>query len=191
MGILMIIIRKAKLIDAKSIATMHASSFIASLKLIVSDKDLASIDSDAFFERWRARLVDQTQHVYIAKDNNKIVGVIDFKLQTNHLAEIMLLYIHPDYWRKGIGKRLMRFAIRLLRKQNISKIKIWALKKNLKSRAFYESQGAYSRNTMRRVHLSKVKVIEILYYLKINDNSKKSSFNHMTIKDKERHKKVA
>lgn len=185
----MIIIRKARLTDAKSIAMMHASSFIASLKLIVSDNDLASIDSEGFCERWAVRIVDQTQSVYIAKDKNKIVGVIDFMLQTNQMAEIMLLYVHPNYWRKGIGKRLMRYTMRLLSKQKISKIKIWALKKNSKARAFYESQGAYSRNTMRRVRLSNINLIEVLYYLKINDHCEKRSINHLAIN--ERHKKVA
>jgi len=43
------------------------------------------------------------------------------------------LYIHPDYWRQGIGKMLLDFA----------KERLWlyTLQINVNARAFYEKNG--------------------------------------------------
>jgi putative acetyltransferase len=47
------------------------------------------------------------------------------------------LYVHPDYWRRGIGQMLLEHARRL------SPLHLWlyTLQVNLNARAFYEKNG--------------------------------------------------
>jgi len=47
------------------------------------------------------------------------------------------LYVHPDYWRKGIGQLLLRHA------RTLSPRRLWlyTLQINLNARAFYEING--------------------------------------------------
>jgi putative acetyltransferase len=47
------------------------------------------------------------------------------------------LYVHPDYWRKGIGKLLLEHA------RTLSPLHLWlyTLQVNLNARAFYEKNG--------------------------------------------------
>ena len=47
------------------------------------------------------------------------------------------LYIHPDYWRKGIGRQLLAHA------RTLSPLHLWlyTLQVNLNARAFYEKNG--------------------------------------------------
>ena len=47
------------------------------------------------------------------------------------------LYVHPDYWRRGIGKALLDFA----RKQSPEHLWLYTLQVNVNARAFYEKNG--------------------------------------------------
>ena len=47
------------------------------------------------------------------------------------------LYIHPDFWRKGIGTALLNFA----REQSTSHVWLYTLQANVNARAFYEKNG--------------------------------------------------
>ena len=47
------------------------------------------------------------------------------------------LYIHPDYWRQGIGDALLKFA----RKRSPGHLWLYTLQVNMNARAFYEKNG--------------------------------------------------
>jgi GNAT superfamily N-acetyltransferase len=47
------------------------------------------------------------------------------------------LYIHPDYWRRGIGQRLIEFA----RERSPEHLWLYTLQVNMNARAFYEKNG--------------------------------------------------
>ncbi len=47
------------------------------------------------------------------------------------------LYIHPNYWRQGIGKTLLNFA----REQSPEHVWLYTLQINVNARAFYEKNG--------------------------------------------------
>lgn len=47
------------------------------------------------------------------------------------------LYIHPDYWRRGIGRRLIEFA----RERSPEHLWLFTLQVNVNARAFYEKNG--------------------------------------------------
>ena len=47
------------------------------------------------------------------------------------------LYIHPDYWRRGIGNALLNFA----RAQSPEHVWLYTLQVNVNARAFYEKNG--------------------------------------------------
>jgi GNAT superfamily N-acetyltransferase len=47
------------------------------------------------------------------------------------------LYVHPDHWRKGIGKLFLDFA----REKRPEHIWLYTLQVNVNARAFYEKNG--------------------------------------------------
>ena len=47
------------------------------------------------------------------------------------------LYIHPDYWRRGIGNELLEFA----RQHSPEHLWLYTLQVNVTARAFYEKNG--------------------------------------------------
>ncbi len=52
-----------------------------------------------------------------------------------------LLYITSKLKRNGIGKKLMKYVIELLRKEGKKQMILGCLKENYPSRAFYEKMG--------------------------------------------------
>jgi GNAT superfamily N-acetyltransferase len=77
---------------------------------------------------------------HILKDDT--VWVVDFE---NHPVAFMAmknelidhLYVHPDYWRQGIGKLLLQFAA----KKSPEHLWLYTLKINANARVFYEKNG--------------------------------------------------
>jgi GNAT superfamily N-acetyltransferase len=47
------------------------------------------------------------------------------------------LYIHPDYWRQGIGNSLIQFA----RERSPEHLWLYTLQVNVNARTFYEKNG--------------------------------------------------
>jgi GNAT superfamily N-acetyltransferase len=52
------------------------------------------------------------------------------------------LYIHPDYWRQGVGNALLNFA----RERSPDHLWLYTLQININARAFYEKNGFVAEN---------------------------------------------
>ena len=77
---------------------------------------------------------------HILKDND--VWVVEF--DDHPVAFIAMagdfidqLYVHPDHWRKRIGKLLLQFA----RERSSEHVWLYTLQANVNARAFYEKNG--------------------------------------------------
>jgi len=77
---------------------------------------------------------------HVLKDNLVWVVEVDnspvaFMAMKNEFID--QLYIHPDYWRRGIGEALLNFA----REQSPDHLWLYTLQVNVNARAFYEKNG--------------------------------------------------
>lgn len=79
---------------------------------------------------------------FIANNNGKIVGFI-----TVYGCEITWMAVHPDYMRKGIGKKLINEVINILDGQFIFTL---VMANREKTEKFYQSCGF---ETMRTLHM--------------------------------------
>jgi ribosomal protein S18 acetylase RimI-like enzyme len=70
--------------------------------------------------------------VWVAESNERVVA---FMAMENDFID--QLYIHPDYWRRGIGSSLLEFA----RGRSPGHLWLYTLQVNTGARAFYEKQG--------------------------------------------------
>jgi len=95
------------------------------------------------FQRAKGHFFYEDQNYFqhrILKDNK--VWVVDFE---NHPVAFLAmknefidrLYVHPDFWRQGIGNSLLQFA----REQSPEHVWLFTLQVNVNARAFYEKNG--------------------------------------------------
>lgn len=92
------------------------------------------------------------QFIYLAEDNQKIVGFITgeiFKKKawyTVQLGSINNLYVIEEYRNNGIGKKLMQIMIDSLKEKGITNIELNTFSGNVDAIKFYEKLGFKKAN---------------------------------------------
>jgi uncharacterized protein YndB with AHSA1/START domain len=65
----------------------------------------------------------------------------DADLDGTSSGEIWGIYVAPDHWRQGIGRRFVHVAERLLAARGYDQATLWVLSGNEEARRFYEKMG--------------------------------------------------
>ena len=78
--------------------------------------------------------------------NNQIIGFASICAfrdgnEDNLFGEISAIYLHPDYWRKGLGARLCLAALTELSNVGYKVVLLWVLADNTQARMFYQNLG--------------------------------------------------
>lgn len=73
-------------------------------------------------------------------EEENLVGVIAFEFQADALL-INRLYVSPDLFRKGIGKKLLERAIRIARERGKNKVKVGTASANVPAINLYKKLG--------------------------------------------------
>ena len=104
-----------------------------------------------FFESWVAtglseflNRFDETRDLFlVALDGNRIVGslTIDGSETDNRDAHLRWFIVEPDYWGRGIGRRLMEQAMRFCRQARLKHVYLWTFAGLDAARHVYESFG--------------------------------------------------
>ena len=170
-----IIIEKAKKEQSLEILKLNKSVWYQAYKNI--------IDANIMDEYFKRRLsqdginrfenyIYNCENFYIAinKENNKIVGYIDFgmcKWEPNYkdFGEVYAIYILPEFQRCGIGKKLLDFSLNYFKAKNIIKVILTTFKQNLIGLNFYKNnefflekefpKGTWHNNSVDEVLLFK------------------------------------
>lgn len=139
-------IRYASAEDSAAIGRIHAASWKEAYKGLIPQRILDGLNADKSAEKfYRAIAIKGERFAVITKDG-ETAGFICFgKCRDADLdqscGEIRAIYLRPDYWRTGLGTRLISFGIKELRKNGFDKMVLWVLKENKNACAFYEKMG--------------------------------------------------
>ncbi|HMG41230.1 MAG TPA: GNAT family N-acetyltransferase [Acidimicrobiales bacterium] len=106
---------------------------------------------DEFVERWRARLTREPvgSAVFGAFDGDTLVGLVmgdpapELDPDPEHHGHLRALYVRPDHWGQGIGRRLHDTAVEYLRiaRPQLQPLTLWVMERNTRARASYERWG--------------------------------------------------
>lgn len=77
--------------------------------------------------------------------------------------ELMAIYVDPDYWGSGVGRRLIDDARRRLGRDGASEAILWVLAGNTRARRFYEADGWAWDRSRRSEEIWGVTVDEVRY----------------------------
>lgn len=140
-----ITIRLAKPEDAPDMAEVLARSWEIAYKDIIPMEYIKAKNatrSDQF-----ARIIthdNKTQHVVQA--DNKTMGIMNVAPPqdddvSDEFYELHGLYLHPEYYRMGIGTQTMNFAIDVARNLGKKYMTLWVFAENRNSINFYTKCG--------------------------------------------------
>jgi ribosomal protein S18 acetylase RimI-like enzyme len=140
-------IRPATVDDAPALARVHVDSWRAAYRELVPESSLQRFNYQWREERFRESLAAGAEETYVVGLDKEIVGFLtlgaarDPDLDATRTGEIWGIYISPDHWRRGIGRRLAEEAEEMLRSRGCERAVLWVLAGNQQARRFYEAMG--------------------------------------------------
>lgn len=145
MGYTQISIRLAKPADAPDMAEIHARSWEAAYKDIIPADyiKMKNATRPALFKRI---ITEDNKNQYVILADGKTVGIMCVaRPQDDDLPdsffELHGIYLHPDYYRMGIGTKAIEFAFDLARSLGKKQMSLWVFAENTNSIRFYEKCG--------------------------------------------------
>lgn len=145
--------------DIRQQAIIHSSAFRKAYKGIIPDSFLDNFTVEKREDFFRKEF-ENFKDTFIIEDNNRVIGFAtigkcrDSDIQLN-AGEIWGIYIHPDFWNKSYGTKLLQYTIEILKKRNYKLITLWVLEENYPGREFYEKNGFVHDGTRKQLKLGK------------------------------------
>ena len=165
-------IRKATDQDASGIAFVHVRSWQAAYRGHMPDEFLDVLEVRT--NMWRELTLQPDKLVLVAADSEQnIVGLSLLAPSRDpdanpNTAEVAAIYVHPEKWRKGIGRALLSTSLDEGRKRKFDQVTLWVLEGNQRARSFYESFGFIQDGAIKDDdHWKSFSVREVRYRLNL------------------------
>lgn len=145
--------RLADINDCAALAHIHVAGWRAAYGGMVDDEYLAGLREDEFATKWQSWLNEGTAPLLAIDEATKTpVGFVSYgKVRTAppgsspirppYTAEIYAIYILPDFWRIGIGTRLLKKSVANLYENKHKSLCLWVVDKNKRAVSFYKKYG--------------------------------------------------
>ncbi len=148
-------IRIATITDVPAISLIHALSWKEAYKNNLSPQFLSSIQNDHWVPFFTEHIKNQRFETALLYKYEKATACITYGKSRDELledcAEIVSLYVLPEYWSQKQGYELMQFCKQRLREQGFLKAYLWVLKENQRAIEFYEKLGFVDDGSTIRV----------------------------------------
>lgn len=155
-----IAIRLAKPDDAIDIAEIVSRSWEAAYKDIIPMDFIKKRNENnpALFQRIITN--ENTTH-YVIQVSGKTVGIMCIASPQDDdvggdFFELHGIYLHPDYFRKGIGTHAMNYAFAIARNLGKKHMTVWVFDENINAIKFYEKCGFKAENKTKAYDCKKV-----------------------------------
>lgn len=161
------IIREAKLSDAKGIAKVHVDSWKNTYKNILPTEYLEKLSYEQRTELWVRNISKVDHYVFVAEsDNGEIIGFTDGgKRAENEIegsGDLTSIYILDQFQGQGIGSKLVNKLFTKLKALGYEKIFVEVLEDN-QSKRFYKRLGARLEKT-EKINIGN-KDLDLLIYV--------------------------
>ena len=162
-------IEKASIIDAEIIADINIKVWKTTYCNILSNDTLTKRENQRQLIIETIQNLIKTNTYLIAKVDDVPIDFILYgdlreisNLESKKTGEVYAIYILENYQRKGIGKKLIDYAIKDLISKDYKNLLIWGLKDNPCTK-FYEKIGGIKMHT-RKISIFDDKLLENSYY---------------------------
>ncbi len=146
-----VIVRRATLADADTLAGISRRAFSATYRRVVPDAVLDEwIETAAanWLQALEDRSPDSPARAWVAERHGAVIGYgTTSPARSNWLAppagagELTNLYLDPDVIGTGVGRMLYEHDVDDLRQRGFDPLVVWAFGENSLARSFYERMG--------------------------------------------------
>jgi GNAT superfamily N-acetyltransferase len=144
----MIVIRDARVEDARGVAAVHISSWQEAYRGLLPADVLSGLSVDRREQDWTRILGSPSAQraTLVAADGDTVLGFASMGPSRNGSAseaagELYAFYVDPGRWRECIGSRLHSAAIQRLTALGFVNATLWVLVGNDRALAFYRHVG--------------------------------------------------
>lgn len=134
--------------DALAIAELGHAAWDATYRGLIPDE---VIDAQTVARRFQRRLLrrregDPERRTWVVEDSGGVQGYCSTgptrrQAEDASVGEVYSLYVHPERWGRGLGKRLLEHAVADLLERGFAEVRLWCLTTNPRARNFYERNG--------------------------------------------------
>ena len=112
-------------------------------------------DAAGLRARIRERIAERVPSIAVGVVGGAVRGWITFGTSRDadagpSVGEIWALNVHPDAWRRGVGRELVGYALERLRRARFAEATLWTFRDTPRSRSFYEALGFETDGAMQR-----------------------------------------
>jgi len=161
--------------DAAAIGDLHVRSWQVAYRGIVPDAILDGLSIEqrmAFWTRSLAVADDPTREgrTWVIEDAGAVVGFASTRPARDEdtepgTGEIHSIYLAPEAWSRGFGRRLLAAAVEDLRKRGFAALVLWVIEANVRGRRFYDRAGWRPDEARQPIDFDGAPVDEIRYRL--------------------------
>jgi GNAT superfamily N-acetyltransferase len=138
---------------------------------MVPDAALEQMDIGERAKRWEKILAGTESETFVLESEDKIKGWISYGPGRDgdcaDLGEIWALYVSPEHWREGCGRRLMAFAEEIAKDAQTVCLVLWVLTENARGRSFYDSVGYSPDGAIKKVEIGGRRLEEMRFRKRI------------------------
>lgn len=143
-------IRPAAPHDVEGMSRVVDSAWRENYKALFSEEQIAAFTGEYRRESF-TKLINGGKDVFVLLCDGKVTAVCAAQTCEERpfegYAEIMLLYVAPEWQRKGLGKKLLSHTLRKMRGKGYKSAVLDTAEKNDAARKFYEKFGFTERKT--------------------------------------------
>jgi L-amino acid N-acyltransferase YncA len=152
-----IVVRPARPEDLEGIVEIGLVAWREGYRGVVPDDVMP--DAAALRTRMSERVHQRSRHIAVGELDSAVRGWITFGPSRDlraapSVGEIWALNVHPDDWRRGMGRQLVGYALDHLRHGSFHEVTLWTFRDTPRSRSFYEALGFRPDGAMQRRHAS-------------------------------------
>lgn len=128
-------VRRPTSADAGAIADVHVRSWQIAYRGLVPDEVLDNLSIAHRKSTWQTLLARNAKGAFtlVARSRDDDAG--------ERTCEVAALYVDPDHWRAGIGRKLLVTALREVAAAGAEHVTLWVFAENHPALAFYRRFG--------------------------------------------------
>ena len=167
----MALIRDAEPADAARLAEIHAASWQAAYRGLLSDGFLDGLTATSRLDWWNSRLarIPPRWAILVTEDEGAVTGFVtighcdDDDRRLPVAGELYAMYVDPNQWGVGFGRDLLLAAEDRFRADSYTDASLWVLRDNQRARRFYERGGWRREDVEKRMVIGSDAVIAVRY----------------------------